>query len=454
MSDIALSNPDLRIEYVTLADLKPNPRNPRKHSARQLKALAKSITAFGFVAPVIIDKTSILVAGHGRVEAARSLDLGKVPAVRVEHLSEAQLRALMIADNKLCDMSSFDEALLIENFQLLSVEGLSLDLETSGFTMGEIDLLLDKPAEPDKPDPDDDETPVPAGPSVNRVGDAWRLGIDGRHRVVCGNALDPEVWATLMGDEKAAMSCSDVPYNVRIAGNVSGLGKIRHQDFVMASGEMDCDQFTAFLVQAFRMMAQNAVPGSLHYAFIDWKHTGEMQAAGEAAFNELKNIIVWDKGEGGGMGSLYRSAHELIYLWKAGRAKHVNNVALGQWGRNRTNIWRYPGIRGFRHSDEGDLLALHATPKPVRMIADAMLDVSKRGDLVLDAFLGSGTAIIAAERVGRRCYGCELDPRFADVIIRRFERHSGEQAVHAATGRTFAEIAAERCGEGGETTHG
>lgn len=449
-----LSGLDLRIEYVAIADLKPNPRNPRKHSKRQLKALARSIGEFGFVVPVLIDKEAMLVAGHGRVEAARSLAMDKVPAVRVEHLSEAQLRALMIADNKLCDMSVFDEGLLIENFRLLSIEGLSLDMETSGFTMGEIDVLLDKPAAVDEPDPDDEQVEPLAGPVVNRVGDLWRLGIDGRHRLACGSALDPEVWATLMGSDKAAMTCSDVPYNLKIPGNVSGLGKIKHDNFVMASGEMDRDEFTGFLEQAFRLMAQHALPGSLHYAFIDWKHLGEMQAAGEAAFSELKNVIVWDKGVGG-LGSLYRSAHELIFCWKAGRGKHVNNVELGKWGRHRTNIWRYPGIRTFRHSDEGDLLALHATPKPVRMIADAMLDVTRRGDIVVDAFLGSGTATIAAERVGRRCYGIELDPKFADTAIRRFERHSGEPAIHEQSGMTFAELAEERLDvEAGETAHG
>ena len=441
---------DLAIEYLPLSRIKDNPLNPRLHPARQVKALARSITEFGFVVPVLIDKDGTLVAGHGRVEAARTLKLDAVPAVRIEHLTPGQQRALMLADNKLTDMSTFDEGLLVENFKLLEVEGLDLDLESSAFTMGEIDVLLDKPQPVDKPDPDDDvEGPLQGAP-VNCIGDLWQLG---SHRLACGSALDPEVWCRLMAGEKAVMSISDVPYNVVIKGNVSGLGKIKHENFVMASGEMDPDAYTDFLQTPFDLMARHSVAGSLHYAFIDWKHVGEMQAAGEAAFRELKNIIVWDKGEGGGMGSLYRSAHELIFLWKAGRAKHINNVSLGMWGRNRTNIWRYPGIKGFRHSDEGDLLALHATPKPVRMIADAMLDVSKRGDLVLDAFLGSGTAIIAAERVGRRCYGCELDPKFADVIIRRFERHSGEQAIHIASGRTFTEIAAERAGEGGEAAH-
>ena len=441
MTNAIVSQLELVIETVPIETIKDNALNPRKHSPRQLKALARSIRDFGFVAPVLIDKDNVLICGHGRVSAARSLSLAAVPALRVEHLSPAQVRALMIADNKLGDMSSFDDALLIENFKLLSVEGMSLDLETTSFTMGEIDVLLDQPAPADTPDPDDE--PVEAGSTlpVNRVGDVWQLGV---HRMACGNSLDPEVWSELMQGEKAVMSCSDVPYNIVIAGNVSGLGKIRHSNFVMASGELDRDEFTAFLEQAFRLTAQHSVSGSIHFTFIDWKHLGEMQAAGDAAFSELKNVIVWDKGKNGGMGSLYRSAHELIFCWKAGRGRHINNVSLGMWGRNRTNIFRYPGIASFRHSDEGDLLALHSTPKPVRMIADAILDVSNRGDLVVDAFLGSGTSIIAAERVGRRCYGIELDPKYADTIIARYERHSGVQAVHCGSGRTFAEIAEER----------
>ncbi len=432
---------DLAIEMIPVAQLKANALNPRTHSARQLKALERSIREFGFVVPVLVDGNNNLIAGHGRVEAARKSGMMSVPSVRVEHLSPAKIRALMVADNKLSDMSVFDEGLLIQNFKLLEVEGLSLDLESTGFTMGEIDVLLDTPALTDQPDPDDAPISGSRHGVTNRVGDVWQLG---EHRLACGSSLDPLVWSTLMGDEKAVMSISDVPFNLKIKGVVSGLGKIKHEDFLAASGELSRDEFTDFLEQAFRMLTAHSVMGSLHFTFIDWRHLGEMQAAGEAAFSELKNVVVWDKGGGGGMGALYRSAHELIFCWKYGRTRHVNNVELGQWGRNRTNIWRYPGIKSFRHSDEGDLLALHSTPKPVRMIADAMLDVSKRGDLVVDAFLGSGTAIIAAERVGRRCYGIELDPKYADIIIARYERHSGAQAIHCVTGRTFAEIADER----------
>lgn len=431
---------NLKIEYIPIASLKANPLNPRVHSTLQKKALARSIQQFGFVAPVMIDQENTLIAGHGRVEAARSLAMDQVPAVRIEHLTLAQQRALMIADNKLCDMSSFDDGLLVENFKLLTVEGLSLDLESTGFAMGEIDVLLDLP-QTILPDPDDEPVETAYQEAVNVVGDIWQLG---GHRLGCGSSLDPAVWAALMAGEKARMGCSDSPYNLRISGMVSGLGKIKHANFIQASGELTRDEFTSFLEQVFRMTAQHSVSGSIHFAFIDWRHLGEMQTAGEAVFTELKNVIVWDKGGGGSMGSLYRSGHELIFCWKSGRSKHINNVDLGRWGRNRSNIWRYPGISSFRHSDEGDLLALHSTPKPVRMIADAMLDVSKRGDLVIDAFLGSGTSIIAAERVGRRCYGIELDPKYADTVIARYQRHSGEPAIHCATGRTFAEVAEQR----------
>ena len=441
-----LTQLDLKIEDLPIAAFQDNSLNPRTHPDRQIKALARAIRQFGFVRPVLIDRDNMIIAGHARLAAARSLAMTSVPAIRIAHLSPAEQRALMLADNKISDMSSFNQELLIENFRLLQVEDISLNLEVTGFAMGEIDVLLDQPTTTTKSDPDDEVVEPAPTPPVNRVGDFWQLG---RHRLACGSALEPAVWDGLMRGEKAVMSISDVPYNCKIAGHVSGLGKIKHADFVQASGELDRDQFTAFLQQAFTELARNSVSGSLHYTFIDWRGLGQMQAAGEAAFTELKNVIVWDKGAGS-MGSLYRSAHEFIFLWKAGRGKHQNHVLLGKFGRKRTNIFRYPGVRSFRHSDEGDLLALHSTPKPVRLVADAMLDVTRRGDLVLDAFLGSGTAIIAAERVGRRCYGCELDPKYADTIIARYERHSGEPAIHLGTGKTFAETAAQRAAADGQ----
>lgn len=447
MTDLKIASElRLQIEYVPASSLKANALNPKQHPDRQINALARSIEEVGFLVPVIIDRTSTIFAGHARVLASLKAGVSMIPTVRVEHLNEHQLHALMLADNRLAELGWTDQSLLAENLKLLTVDGLDLDLEAAtGFTMGEIDLILENGAQPEDPDPDDDVEEPEQGPPVNRLGDLWELG--GRHRLMCGSSLEPQTWIELMAGEKAAMSCSDFPYNVKIRGNVSRRAGAR--EFAMASGEMDRDEFTDFEEKAFRLIAAHSRPASIHFAFTDWRHLHEMQTAGEAVFSQLKNVVVWDKGRGS-MGSLYRSTHELIFVWKLGRGRSRNNVELGRWGRNRENIWRYPGVGTFRHSDEGDLLKLHCTPKPVRMIADAILDVSARGDIVIDAFLGSGTTTIAAERVGRRCFGVEIDPHFADIIVRRFERHSGEQAVHIATGKTFAELSAERLASSGE----
>ena len=441
MSDLKIAS-DLRlqIEYVSPGSLIANELNPKLHPDRQINALARAMNEVGFIAPVIIDRNNGIVAGHCRVLAALKAELKTIPAVRVEHLDDHQLRALMLADNRLSELGKIDQQLLAANLKLLTVEGIDLDVEAAtAFTMGEIDAILEAADEIDGDDPDDAPVEIEEGSAVNRPGDLWDLG--GRHRFICGSSLEPLVWQQLMDGLKATMSCSDFPYNVKIRGNVSNRAGVR--EFAMASGEMDRDEFTEFEENVFRLIAAHSEPASIHMAFTDWRHLAEMQTAGEAVFSELKNVCVWDKGRGS-MGSLYRSQHELIFVWKLGRGRSRNNVQLGRFGRNRSNVWSYPGVGTFRHSDEGDLLSLHATPKPVRMIADAILDVSARGDIVIDAFLGSGTTIIAAERVGRRCFGIEIDPHFADIIVRRFERHSGEPAIHIATGKTFDEISAER----------
>lgn len=446
MNDPTAKSLKLHIEYLATSSLTTNELNPKLHPDRQIRALARAIGEFGFVSPIIVDEANRIIAGHGRVLAAEKAGIKEVPAVRLEHLNEHQLRALMLADNRLSELGSTDQSLLAENLKLLTVEGLNLDVEAAtGFSMGEIDLILESSADGPSEDLNDDAGPIEPGPVVNRPGDLWDLG--GRHRLICGNSLEPEVWRRMMNGERAAMSCCDFPYNVKINGNVTRRAGV--SEFAMASGEMDRDQFTEFEEDVFRLIAANSEPTSIHFAFTDWRHLKEMQAAGESVFSELKNVCIWDKGVGA-LGSLYRSQYEAIFVWKLGRGRSRNNVELGRHGRNRSNVWRHPGVGTFRHSDEGDLLALHCTPKPVRMIADAILDVSARGEIVVDAFLGSGTTIIAAERVGRRCFGIEIDPRFADTIIRRFERHSGEAAVHIESGKTFAELSAERLGEAEE----
>jgi DNA modification methylase len=308
--------------------------------------------------------------------------------------------------------------------------------------MGEIDLRIASLEDtlPQGDDPADALPETPAGPPVSKIGDDWRLG---RNRLLCGSALDTLAFRALMGEERAAMVFADPPYNVEIDGHASGLGAIHHRPFPMASGEMDKAEFTTFLVQACRNLASSSAAGSLHFICMDWRHLDELLAAGAEAYGELKNLCIWVK-DNAGMGSLYRSQHELILVFKQRGGAHRNNVQLGQFGRNRSNVWRYPGANSFaRCGAEGNLLALHPTVKPVAMVADAILDCTERGDIVLDAFLGSGTTIIAAERTGRRCYGLELDPVYVDTAIRRWQALTGDKARHAVNGRVFDDLARE-----------
>jgi DNA modification methylase len=441
-AELATNQHRLEIIFRPLSELKPDPANPRRHSKKQIRQIAKSISVFGFNVPVLVDAEGNVIAGHGRLLACDELGIDEVPTVCLEHLNPAQVRAFRIADNKLTENATWDERLLGEQLQDLSLSGLDFDIEVTGFEVGEIDLLID--ALDDTPaagsDPADILPQVWAAPPVSKPGDLWHLG---RHRVRCGNALDPETFAALIGAERAAMVFTDPPYNVPIDGHASGLGTIHHRPFPMASGEMDKAEFTAFLGQALRNLAAFSAAGSLHYICMDWRHLDELLTAGAQAYGELKNVCVWVKANAG-MGSLYRSQHELVLVFKKPGGAHRNNVQLGQFGRNRSNVWSYPGANSFsRAGAEGNLLALHPTVKPVAMVADAILDCSARGDIVLDAFLGSGTTVLAAERTGRRCRALELDPAYVDTAIRRWQVLTGEKADHAASGRCFDDLADE-----------
>ena len=432
----------LNIVYRRLEALKPDPANPRRHTKKQIRQIADSIKTFGFNVPILVDRDNKIIAGHGRHDAGRLLGMSEVPTLGLDHLTPEQARAFMIADNRLTEVSTWDDRLLAEQLKELSVHGLDFDIEVTGFEMGEIDLRiasLDEPPERDD-DPADVVPEVPDGPAVSKLADLWLLG---GHRVLCGSALDVAAFAALMGEERAAVVFTDPPYNVPIDGHASGLGAIHHRPFPMASGEMDSAQFTAFLAGAFRNLASFSADGSLHYVCMDWRHVEELLAAGRGVYGEVKNLCVWVK-DNAGMGSLYRSQHELVFVFKHGRREHRNNVQLGRFGRNRSNIWRYPGGSSFgRCTEEGDLSELHPTVKPVAMVADAILDASARADIVLDGFLGSGTAVIAAERTGRRCYGLELDPLYVDTILRRWQKLTGGSACHAASGRSFDDLAGE-----------
>ena len=418
-----------------IASLKPDPSNPRQHSHKQIKQIARSIETFGFNVPVLVDPNLRIVAGHGRVLACQLLGWSQVPTISLDHLSDAQARAFMIADNRLTENSTWDDRLLGEQFKALAELNLDFQLEDTGFEMGEIDLCIQGLSEIEDSDPAD-ELPTDSGSAICRPGDLWQLG---PHRIVCGSALDASAYDRLMDKRQAAMVFTDPPYNVPIDGHATGLGAVRHTDFAMACGEMSEAEFTQFLIDTCRLLAQHSVDGALLYICMDWRHAAELLAAGKAVFTEYKNLCVWSKSNAG-MGSLYRSQHELIFVFKQGSASHRNNVQLGQFGRYRTNVWQYPSANSFsRKGGEGNLLALHPTVKPVRMVADALLDCTARGDLVLDAFLGSGTTLIAAERVGRMAYGLEIEPRYVDTTIQRWQRLTGQAAIHAETGRSFDE---------------
>ena len=416
---------NLRIEWLAISELKLDPRNPKQHSARQIRQIAESIKTFGCLVPVLIDRDNKILAGHGRVLALRRLGWAEVPVIRVEHLTPERARAFSVADNRLTELSTWDERLLGEILSELSAAELDFTLEVTGFSVAEIDLRIEQLSvlNTTRPDPADELANCTGESPVTRPGDLWRAG---RHLVRCGDALVPASYEKLMQGLRADVVFTDPPYNLPIDGHVSGKGRVRHREFAMASGEMTALQFTQFLTTVLRLLVRHSADGSLHYICMDWRHLLELLTAADGVYSELKNLCAWVK-DNAGVGSLYRSQHELVLVFKSGAAPHRNNVQLGQYGRNRTNVWQYPTINNFgRRGDEGNLLTLHPTVKPVALVADAIMDCSARGDIVLDPFLGSGSTLIAAERVGRVCCGIEFEPLYVDTAIRRWQRFTGD----------------------------
>ena len=430
---------ELAIIYQPPTALRPRKSNPRTHTKAQLKQIVDSIRTFGFTNPVLIDEENGLIAGHGRVEAAKQLGLETIPTVCLAGMTEAQIRAYVIADNRLAENAGWDPELLAIELQYLADLDLDFDVTITGFSMPEIDVLiggLDAAAQ--KPDPAD-AVPEVDGPAVTRLGDIWQIG---PHRLICGDATVPETYARLLEGETAQMVFTDPPYNVPIAGHVSGLGKVKHREFACASGEMSEAEFTAFLRSVFGNLAVASGDGAIHFVAMDWRHMREVIDAADGVYSALKNLCVWSK-TNGGMGSLYRSQHELFFVFKSGTAAHINNVELGKHGRYRTNVWTYAGVNSFGASRDGEL-AMHPTVKPVALVADAILDCSRRKGIVLDAFAGSGTTLVAAHKTGRRGYGIELDPLYCDVILRRLSKVAKLDAVLVETGQTFQAVAEER----------
>jgi DNA modification methylase len=420
-------------------DLKPWPGNPRTHSDKQLVKLKASIQKFGFTAPVLVDETGVILSGHGRILAAQELGLASVPTRVISGLTQTKKRAYVIADNKLSQLSAWDNALLRSELEILIQE--DFDIEATGFSTAEIDLMFDAAVDDAGSDPDDLQPEDIAPDVVSRPGDLWRLD---NHFLLCGNALDPGSHQRVMQDGLAQMVITDPPYNVPIDGHVCGSGKVKHKEFAMASGEMTPTQFTAFLNQAMSHMHAVSAQGAIHFVFMDWRHSRELLDAALPLFGGPRQLCVWAK-DNAGMGTFYRSQHELVYVFKKGDAPHINNFELGQHGRYRTNIWPYAGVNTFKGKGH-ELLALHPTVKPVCLIADAIRDCSHRKGLILDPFAGSGTILIAAERTGRHARAIELDPQYVDVGIKRWQRVTGKQAILVNTGQSWDEVREERTG--------
>ena len=416
-------------------DLKANPRNARTHNPRQVEQIAASVREFGWITPIVVDEDGVVLAGHGRLQAARLLGLTGVPTVQVKHLTAERKRAFMLADNRLAELAGWDESLLTIELKELSDLNIDFDFEVTGF--GTVDLdRLEAPA----PVKASKQEVVPEmerdRPAVSAPGDLWKLG---PHLLLCGSALEEASYAKLLGEQRAQMVFTDPPYNVMTDGHVCGLGSVHHPDFQMAAGEMSESEFTRFLATFMGLATRYSDDGAIHQICMDWRHVAEVLAAAGDLY-EYKNLCVWNK-TNAGMGTFYRSKHELVFVFKVGTASHINNFGLGEKGRYRTNVWDYAGVNTFKRG-RMDELRTHPTVKPLPLVIDALKDCSNRRGVVLDPFVGSGTTLLAAEKTGRIGRAIELDPYYVDAAIGRWQGLTGEAAVHAETGQTFDELAA------------
>jgi DNA modification methylase len=427
-----------RLTMVKLSELNPSPHNVRKHNRAQIRKLKASIQTFGFNAPILADKHKTILAGHARFLAATELGLAEVPVVFLHHLTEERAKAYMLADNQLTDLSSWDDEKLALQLKSMTEMVLDFDIEDTGFDAPDIDFRIQSLEAIDSIDRYDDFQ-FAGGTPTSAVGDIWQLG---DHRVLYGSALDDAAISNLFSGEQATAALTDPPYNVRIDGHVGGKGAIHHRDFPMATGEMSEAEFTSFLTSALSGICRNTVPGGLIYTCMDWRHMYETLAAGRSSGCELLNLCVWVKSNGG-MGSLYRSRHELVFVLRNGREPHRNNVQLGRFGRNRTNVWNYAGGNSFARKGSKRNLELHPTVKPLLLVADAIQDSTNRDDIVFDPFLGSGTTLLAAERVERRCFGVELDPLYVDTTVERWQQMTGKKAYNQF-GETFSAVKSKR----------
>jgi DNA modification methylase len=425
---------DLSSTPVRTSELKPLGRETRRHPPSQIRKIAGSIRKYGFVLPILIDAQSRVVEGWGVVQAAKQLGLEEIPAVCIADLSEAELRMLRVTLNKLPEYANWNAPeLKLELCDIVQLDP-QIALEDSGLEVAELDTILHD----DGLDQEDEVRPVDTQTRlISQLGDQF---ICGDHIIRCDDALNPESYAKLLGSNQAGMVFTDPPYNVPIDGHVTRSKSATGHDFPMGKGELSSPEFRAFLATALGHLARFSCEGAIHFVCMDWRHTPELLAAGAIVFSELKNICVWNKSNAG-MGSLYRSQHEFIFVYKVGTAPHINNIALGRYGRHRTNVWNYVSQSALSGTSKSKL-SLHPTVKPVAMIADAIRDCSNPGDIILDPFGGAGTTLIAAERTGRRARLLELNPAYVDVTIQRWQRLTGKTAYHTETGRPLADAAA------------
>jgi DNA modification methylase len=425
------------ITLVDISTLKPNPKNARTHSDKQIQQIANAINRFGMMNPILAQSNNEILAGHGRLEALKKLGVTQVPVIYSDHLTADEARAFMLADNKIAANAGWDKNLLSIELTYLSSIDIDLDVEITGFDTPEIDLIIDPPR-PDTHDPLDDLPEMDNSPAVTKPGDIWRLG---EHTLICGDATQRANYESLMCGDLADMIFTDPPYNVPIDGHVCGNGKVKHREFAMASGEMSDAEFHRFLTIVCQLMAAFSGDGSLHHICMDWRGIGKLLNAGSGVYTELKNICVWNK-DNAGMGSLYRSKHELVAIFKHGTGKHCNNIELGKHGRYRTNVWDYKGVNSFGKNRSD--LEMHPTVKPVALVMDAIKDCSKRGHMVLDPFAGSGTTLIAAEKTGRVARCIEFDAKYCDLIVSRWQALTGKEAWHVDSFASFNELAGGR----------
>lgn len=420
------------VEYLATSALNPNPRNPKQHPDRQVRTLATAIRESRTISPIFIDPAKMILAGHGRWLAAKLLKIEEVPTITVSFDSDAAKRAFILADNRVAELGKWNDHLVQEELEALFA--IDFPLEAAGFSAADLDFqIIEKPVLDDVPLPDS------ATDAVTRPGDLWNVG---EHRAICGDARDALVWERLLDGKLASVAFCDLPYNVPVDGFISGKGQNRHREFAFASGEMSPPEFIAFMRAIFKNCVRFSQDGSIHYQCMDWRHAREILDAADGVYTEFKQLVVWDK-QVGAMGTFYRNQHELVFVFKSGRARHINNFGLGEKGRYRTNVVSYLGANVFRKGRDEDLAA-HATVKPTPLVVDFLLDCSNRGDLVIDACLGSGTTLLAAEHTGRVGAGIEIDPLYVDTLLKRLSAVSGEAPVLAEDGRTFDEVAADR----------